>query len=336
MRIAVDGMGGDHAPLEIIKGCIDALNESDIEIVLVGLASNLEEILKDFTYDRSRLHIKNASEIIMNTDQPIKAVRQKKDSSMVVGLDLVKNKEVDAFVSAGNTGALLTGSLLRIGRIKGIDRPAIATVYPTKKGISLLIDAGANTICKPQNLMDFALMGSIYAEKVMGIDNPLIGLINVGTEEIKGNELMKESYEQLSSSSLNFHGNVEAREIPNGIVDVIVCDGFVGNVILKLTEGVAMTLMSMLKDLFGKTILSKIGAALLLPALKEFKRNLDYTEYGGAPLLGINGTVIKAHGSSNANAIRNAIKQGKVIVEKEVVQIINKEISKIGDEEIHE
>lgn len=333
MKIAVDGMGGDNAPGEIIKGCIDAINEFDLEIFLTGQKEKLEEVLKEQNFDNNKLHIVHASEIITNEDKPVKAVRKKKDSSMIVGLNLLKQGEVDAFISAGNTGALLAGSLFRLGRIKGVDRPAIASVYPTSKGISLLVDAGANAECKSRNLLEFGLMGSVYADKVLGKKNPSIGLVNIGTEEGKGTPLVKESFELFSKTNLNFYGNVEGRDLPSGIVDVIVCDGFVGNIILKLTEGVGMTIMSMLKDIFTKSAKNKIGALLLKSSLKAFKKNLDYTEYGGAPLLGLKGAVIKAHGSSNAKAIKNAIKQAKVYVEREVVEVINKEINKIGDEE---
>lgn len=332
MKIAVDGMGGDYAPKEIVAGCIQAINELDIEILLIGTQELLEQELKQYTFDAGKIHIQHTSQRITNEDKPVQAVRHKKDSSMVVGLDLLKNKEADAFISAGNTGALLAGSLLRLGRIKGIDRPAIASVYPTAKGISLLIDAGANAECRTRNLIEFGLMGSIYFEKVLGKTKPSVGLVNIGTEEGKGTQMIKECFEQFQQTDLNFYGNAEARELPNGIVDVIVCDGFVGNVILKLTEGVAMTFMSMLKEQFTKNLLSKLGAAMLLPSLKALKRNLDYSEYGGALLLGVNGAVVKAHGSSNAKAIKNAIRQAKVFVETEVVQEIREEIVRMGDE----
>ncbi|TCO79001.1 phosphate acyltransferase PlsX [Marinisporobacter balticus] len=333
MRIAVDGMGGDHAPKEVVKGCLDAINELDVEIFLTGQKEKLEEALKGYNFDHTKLHIIHASEIITNEDKPVQAVKQKKDASMIVGLNLLKNGEVDAFISAGNTGALLAGSLFRLGRIKGVDRPAIASVYPTSKGISLLVDAGANAECKSRNLLEFGLMGSVYTDKVLGKENPSIGLVNIGTEPGKGTPLVKESFELFSKTDFNFYGNVEARDLPNGIVDVIVCDGFVGNVILKLTEGVGMTIMSMLKEILTKNTKNKLAALLLKASLKAFKKNLDYTEYGGAPLLGVKGAVIKAHGSSNAKAIKNAIKQAKVFVEREVVSVINKEINRIGDEE---
>ncbi len=332
MKIAIDGMGGDYAPVEIVKGCIQAINELDINILLIGKKELLQSELKKYTFDQSKIEIVHASEIITNEDKPTQTVRHKKNSSMVIGLNMLKNKEVDVFISAGNTGALLAGSLLLVGRIKGIDRPAIASVFPTQKGISLLIDAGANAECKPRNLMEFALMGSIYTEKVLEKKNPSIGLVNIGSEEEKGTPLIKESFKLFANQKFNFYGNVEAREIPDGVVDVIVCDGFVGNVILKLAEGVATTVLSMLKKEFKKNLLNKISASILKPSLKGFKRNMDYTEYGGAPLLGINGAVIKAHGNSNAKAIKNAIIQGMAFVENEVVTKISHEISMIGDE----
>ncbi|QZY57101.1 phosphate acyltransferase PlsX [Crassaminicella profunda] len=333
MRIAVDGMGGDHAPKEIIRGCIEGINEiDDIEIFLTGQKDLIEKELKKYQFDHNRIQIVHTSEVITNDDKPVKAVRKKKDSSMVVGLNLLKERKVDAFISAGNTGALLAGSLFRLGRIKGIDRPAIASVYPTTKGISLLLDAGANAECKPRNLLEFGLMGSLYVEKVLEKEHPSVGLANIGIEEGKGTQLIRESFELFKKTDLNFCGNAEVRDLPNGIVDVIVCDGFVGNVILKLTEGVAMTIMSMMKEVFTKNMMNKIGAMLLKGSLKEFKKNLDYTEYGGAPLLGVNGAVIKAHGSSNAKAIKNAIKQAKIFAEKEVIEVINREIHRIGDE----
>ncbi|MBF8982178.1 phosphate acyltransferase PlsX [Lutibacter sp. B2] len=333
MKIAVDGMGGDHAPIEIVKGCIQAINDTDLEVYLVGKQELIEGELKKYKFDDSKLHIINATEVIENEDKPVDAIKRKKDSSMVVGLSMLKNKEVDAFISAGNTGALLAGSLLKVGRIKKIDRPAIATVYPTDKGMSLLVDAGANAECKPRNLLEFALMGSIYSQKVLGKENPSVGLVNIGEEEGKGTPMIKDAYQLLSKNELNFYGNVEGRDIPTGVVDILVCDGFVGNIILKVTEGVAMTMMGMLKREFKKSFLSKLGAMMLIPSLKSFKKNLDYAEYGGAPLLGVKGAVIKAHGSSNAKAIKNAILQAKVFAQKDVIQIISEEILKIGDED---
>lgn len=332
MKIAVDAMGGDFAPYEIIKGSVEAQREWDIEIILVGDRVQIENELKRYPGNLEQIQVCHTTEIITNEDKPVHAVRQKKDSSMIRGLNLVKEGKADAFVSAGNTGALLAGSLFQLGRIKGIERPAIAIPYPTQKGISLLVDAGANAECKPRNLLEFGIMGQIYAEKVLGIEKPGIGLVNIGAEEGKGTEVIKQAYKLYEKTTLNFAGNVEARELSKGAVDVIVCDGFVGNIILKLTEGVAMTMMDMLKTQLKKNLLSKIGAALLMPALKSFKKELDYTEYGGGLMLGVNGAVIKAHGSSNAKAVKNAIRQSKSFVEHQVIQSIVQELERIGDE----
>lgn len=326
MKIAIDAMGGDNAPSAIVLGSLKALNEIKSEIILVGKEEIIKSELEKHTKDFKRIDIVNANEIITNEDKPVQAIRKKKNSSMAVGFDLLKKNEVQSFVSAGNTGALLAGSLLRIGRIKGIDRPALAPIYPTKKGFSLLIDAGANADCKPRNLLEFGIMGSIYLEKVLNIKSPKVGIVNIGTEEGKGNKLVTEAYEILKDSNLNFYGNLEARNVPDGMVDVIVCDGFVGNVILKLTEGVAMNLTSMLKETFTKNAMSKIGALILKGGLKEFKSKLDYTEYGGAPLLGVKRPVIKAHGSSNDKAIKNAIKYGEIFSAKGVIEKIEEEI----------
>lgn len=257
------------------------------------------------------------------------AIRRKKNSSMVIGLNCLNNGDGDAFISAGNTGSLLSGGIFLIKRIKEIERAAIATVYPTKMGMSLLLDAGANVDCKPQFLKQFAIMGSIYVEKVFGIETPKVGLINVGTEPEKGNILVKETYNLLESSNINFVGNIEARELPSGVVDVIVCDGFVGNVVLKLTEGLGQTIFSMLKEEFTSNTLSKMGALILKPQLKSFKDRFDYRQYGGAPLLGIKKPVIKAHGSSDALAFKNAIRQGILFVEKQVINKIEEDIVNI-------
>lgn len=326
MKIAIDAMGGDNAPGAIIEGCIDSLKEIESNIVLVGKEQIIKSELEKRINNYKRIDIVNADEVITNEDKPVKAIRRKKNSSMAVGFDLLKKGEVESFVSAGNTGALLAGGLLRIGRIKGIDRPALASIYPTQSGFSILIDAGANAECKPRNLHEFGIMGSIYLENVLNIKNPKVGLVNIGTEEGKGNKLVNEAYDIMKESNLNFYGNIEARDVPYGIVDVIVCDGFVGNVMLKLTEGVAMNLMSMLKDVFMKDIFSKIGAIILKGGLKDFKSRLDYTEYGGAPLLGVKKPVIKAHGSSNAKAIKNAIKYGEIFSKKGVIERIEEEI----------
>lgn len=330
MRIAVDAMGGDNAPFSTVKGSIEAVKEYGVEIILVGKKDVIEKELMNHNYTGNKIQIVNADEVITNEDKPVKAIRQKQNSSMVVAMNMVKDKEADVVISAGSTGALLTGGLFIIKRIKGIDRAALAPVYPTRNGIALLLDAGANTDCKPKYLQQFAIMGSVYCEKVLGIENPKVGLINIGEEQGKGNELSKEAYELLLNSGLNFYGNLEARDIPEGKVDVMIADGFVGNIVLKLTEGLANTIFSMLKEEFMKNSITKLGALILKPSLKKFKNRLDYSEYGGAPLLGLRGAVIKAHGSSNAKAIKNAIRQAKIFVENKVIEKIEEDIEKLG------
>lgn len=327
MRIAVDAMGGDIGIKATVNGSLKAVEEYGVEVILVGKKELIESEIHNYN---NKIYIENADDVITNEDKPVRAIRRKKDSSMVVGLNLVKSKEADAFISAGNTGALLSGGLFKVGRIKGIERPALAPVYPTQEGISLLLDAGANVDCKPKYLQQFAIMGSIYAEKVLNIKNPKVGLVNIGIEEGKGNELVKTTYELLKKSNINFYGNVEARDIPKGYVDILVCDGFVGNTILKLTEGLAKSIFSTLKQEFTRTTVTKLGALILKPGLRNFKNKLDYTEYGGAPLLGVKGGVIKAHGSSNAKAIKNAIRQAKVFVENNVIEQIEQDINNLG------
>lgn len=330
MKIAVDAMGGDHGLLATVAGSIEATKELGVNVILIGDEKKIKNELLKNEYKSDKIQIVNAEEIITNDEEPAMAIRRKKQSSIVVGLNLVKDREADAFVSSGSTGALLTGGLLIVKRIKGVDRAALAIPYPTKKGISLLLDAGANTDCKAKYLQQFAIMGSIYAEKILNISNPKVSLANIGAEEGKGNELSKEAYTLLKNTNINFTGNVEARDIPEGVTDVIVCDGFVGNIILKLTEGLAMAIFSMLKEEFMSSIKSKIGALLLKSSFKKFKSRLDYTEYGGAPLLGTRGIVIKAHGSSDAKAIKNAIKQAKIFVENNVIEKIESEVNSLG------
>jgi len=330
MKIAVDAMGGDKGILVTVKGSIDAVKEYDINIALVGNKALIEDELRKHGYTGNKIEVVHAEDVITNDDEPAMAIRRKKESSMVVALNLVKEGLADGIISAGNTGALLAGGLLIVKRIKGIERAALAPVYPTKKGIAILLDAGANTDSKPKYLQQFAIMGSIYADKVLKIPNPKIGLINIGTEEGKGNELTKDAYTLLSNTNINFYGNLEARDIPNGYVDVMVCDGFVGNVVLKLTEGLASSIFSSLKEEFMRSFVTKVGALMLKPGLKKFKERLDYTEYGGAPLLGVRGTVIKAHGSSDAKAIKNAIRQAKLFIENKVVNNIEDDIRTLG------
>ena len=327
MKIIVDGMGGDNSPQEIVKGSIDAIKELDVEIVIVGRKELIEKELTKYEFPIDRIEILNATEIISNDEEPVLAIRRKKNSSIVVGLEALVEGKGCGFVSAGSTGALLAGGLFIVKRIEGIERAALATVYPTIKGVSFLLDAGANVDCKPEYLRQFAIMGSIYCDKVLGIKNPKVGLANIGVEEGKGNKLVREAYKLIKESNINFAGNVEVRDIPEGVVDIIICDGFIGNVILKLTEGMAISIFSALKEEFTISLKSKMGALMLKSQLKSFKERLDYREYGGAPLLGLKQPVIKAHGSSDAFAIKNAIRQVKNFVQRDVINIIEENIN---------
>ncbi|OHW62668.1 phosphate acyltransferase [Andreesenia angusta] len=334
MKIAVDIMGGDRGIGNNVAGSLKALETLDIELVLVGRENDIALELESQSYDKSRLEIVNADEVITNEDEPAMAVRKKKNSSIVIGMNLLKEGKVDAFVSSGNTGALLSGGLLIVKRIKGIDRPALGVVYPNRRGPSFLLDVGANADCKPKYLQQFAVMGSIYSKEVLGVENPRTGIVNIGAEKEKGNELTKASFELLENTdSINFVGNVEAREIPDGEYDVLVCDGFTGNVILKLSEGLAMGIFSILKDKMKSSIKNKLGALLLKSGLYELKSSLDYSEYGGAALLGIKAPVIKAHGSSDEVAIMNAIRQAKLFVEYRVVDRIEENIALLGGDD---
>lgn len=327
MKIGFDGMGGDHGPIETVKGAVEALTLIQGSIVIYGDEKQLKSELSKYSYDTARISIVATTEVIENDDKPVKAIKTKSDSSMVVGLKALRKGDIDAFVSAGNTGALLAGGLLKVGRIKGINRPALCTIYPTMHGASVLVDAGANAECKSRNLLEFAYMGSLYAEKVVGIQNPKVGLVNIGAEETKGTPLYIESHQLLKETDLNFIGNVEARDIPSGKVDVIVADGFTGNIILKLTEGVAIQLVGGLKKQIVKNTIGKIGGLLVKKNLSDFKKVLDYTEYGGAPLLGVNGLVVKGHGSSNSKAFKNAIKYAEVAAKSGLVDEIKQKVS---------
>lgn len=308
--IAIDAMGGDFAPVSTTQGAVLALNENEnIEIILVGREDLIKANLKNLTYDKNRLRIIDAKEIIENDESPTKAIKQKKDSSMIVGLNLVKNGEADAFVSAGSTGALLSASTLIIGRVQGIKRPALATIMPNLKGKSLLLDCGSNADCRPEYLQQFALMGSTYMEVILGIEKPKVGLLNIGTEEGKGNILSKETFPLLKESDINFIGNVEANDILKGDVDVFVCDGFTGNIALKSTEGALKTFGTLLKDNFKKNIFTIIGAIIGKQALRGIRDVFDVEDLGGAPFLGLNKLVVKAHGSSSEFEIKAAILQ---------------------------
>jgi len=320
IKIAVDAMGGDLAPLEIVKGAVEAVNiQKNIKVFLVGQEQAVLDELKKYQYDSSRIEVVNATEIIEMAEPPVQAIRTKKDSSIVVAMKMVKNGEADAFVGAGSTGAVLVGGQLIVGRIKGVERPPLAPLIPTEKGASLLIDCGANVDARPSHLVQFAKMGSIYMEHVMGIKNPRVAIVNIGAEEEKGNALVKETFPLLKEcKDINFIGSVEARDIPSGYADVIVCEAFAGNIILKLYEGVGATLISMVKKGMMSSLRSKIGALLVKPALKETLKQFDTSEHGGAPLLGLKGLVVKTHGSSKATEIRNSILQCVTFKEQQI------------------
>lgn len=308
MKIALDVMGGDYAPLEIIKGALEAVNLYP-KIEKIYLVGDREQIAEHLQEENSKLEVYPASEVITMDDHPGTAYRRKKDASITVATKLVKTGQAQAVVSAGSTGAQMVAALFGLGRIKGVERPAIGTVLPTLEGGKLLLDAGANADCKVHNLVQFAKMGSIYAEKVLGIANPKIALVNIGSEATKGNDLVIKTYEELASlPEFNFVGNIEGRDIPKGIADVMVCDGFVGNVVLKLMEGMASALTQILKEEINQSMMAKIGAGLMMPALKGLKKRMDYSEYGGAPLLGVNGISVICHGSSKSKAIHNGIR----------------------------
>lgn len=328
MRIIIDAMGGDSAPYEIVKGAVEAIREFDIDITLVGDKDKIEEVLQQEKYKKDKIDIVHTTEVITNCDSPTLAIRTKKDSSMVVGMKLLKDGIGSAFISAGNTGAILAGGLLIVGRIKGIDRPALAPILPGKNGPMMLLDAGANAECKPYNILQFGVMGEVYFNKVLNKDNPSVALVNIGSEEEKGTDLTKKCYSLLRESGINFRGNIEAREIPKGNIDIILCDGFVGNVILKLFEGMAQTIFDTLKEEIMSSFRGKVGGTILNPTFKRIKKKLDYTEYGGAILLGTEVLIIKAHGNSNAKAIKNAIRQAVLCVDGRIVESIKNEIEK--------
>ena len=309
--VAVDAMGGDNAPGEIVKGAVDAVNQcGNVKVMLVGQEKVVNEALAQYKYNKDQISVVNAQEIITTEETPVTAIRRKKDSSIVVGQKLVKDKKADAFVSAGSTGAVLVGGTLVVGRIKGIERTPLGTLIPTTDGVALLVDSGANVDTRPSHLVQFARMGSIYMENVVGIKNPRVAIVNVGVEEEKGNTLVKETFPLLKEcAGLNFTGSIEAREIPHGGADVIVCDGFVGNVILKLYEGVGGALISKVKQSLLTNLKTKIGAVLIKPALKATLKSFDASQYGGAPMLGLNGLGVKTHGSAKANEVCNSIIQ---------------------------
>ncbi|MBQ1604531.1 MAG: phosphate acyltransferase PlsX [Lachnospiraceae bacterium] len=309
--VALDAMGGDNAPGAIVQGAVDAVNaNNNVKVMLVGIEDVVRQELSKYDYNEAQIEVVNATEVIETAEPPVMAIRKKKDSSIVVALELVKAGKADAFVSAGSTGAVLVGGQLLIGKIKGVKRAPLAPLLPTEKGVSLLIDCGANVDARPDHLVQFAQMGSLYMRDVVGVENPRVAIVNIGAEEEKGNALVKETMPLLKEcENINFIGSIESRDIPRGDADVIVCEAFVGNVILKLYEGLASTLIGVIKKGLLSTLKSKIGAALALPALKKTLKSFDASEYGGAPLLGLNGLVVKTHGSSTAKEIKNSILQ---------------------------
>ncbi|MEH7546232.1 MULTISPECIES: phosphate acyltransferase PlsX [Bacillaceae] len=325
MKIAIDAMGGDHAPKEIVLGAMKAVQAfSDIHITLVGDENKIKETLTN----HERISCLHTTEIILGTDEPVRAVRRKKDASMVLAAKQVADGLADACISAGNTGALMAVGLFVVGRIEGIDRPALAPTLPTIGGEGfLLLDVGANADAKPEHLVQNAIMGSIYSEKVRGIERPRVGLLNIGTEEKKGNELTKNTFTLLKNTNLNFVGNVEARDLLDGVADVVVTDGFTGNMVLKTLEGTALSMFKMLKTALMSSFTSKLAAAVLKPNLMALKNKMDYSEYGGAALFGLKAPVIKAHGSSNAQAIFSAIRQTREMAGNNVVQLIQKAVA---------
>lgn len=328
--IALDAMGGDYAPVETVHGAVDAVAEHpEIKVLLVGKKDEIEKELQKYSYNKENIEVVNATEIIEMGEVPTKATREKKDSSLVVAMKLVHDGQADAVVSAGSTGAILVGGQLVVGRIKGIKRPALAPFLPSKKGFSLLIDCGANVDARPEHLVQFAQMGTVYFENVMGKKNPTVGIVNIGTEEEKGNQLVKETYPLLKEcEGINFIGSVEAREIASGGADILVCEAFVGNVILKFFEGVALTFLGCIKEGLMSSLRTKLGALMVKPALKGLVKTFDVSSQGGAPLLGLKGLVVKAHGNSKAKEIKTALCQCIAFKENSINEKITDMIQK--------
>ena len=328
IKVAVDAMGGDYAPAEMVKGAINAVTlRRDIMVYLIGRQDVVKEELAKHSYNGNQIEVIHAEEVIETAEPPVMAIRKKKQSSIVVGLNMVKEKKADAFVSAGSSGAILVGGQVIVGRIKGVERPPLAPLIPTEQGESLMNDCGANVDARPSHLVQFAKMGSIYMENVLGVKKPKVAIVNIGAEEEKGNALVKETFPLLKNCpDINFTGSIEAREIPHGEADVIVCEAFTGNVILKLCEGLSGTLIHVIKQGMMSSLRSKIGALLVKPSLKKTLKAFDATEYGGAPLLGLNGLVVKTHGSAKAKEVTNSIIQCVTFSEQEINEKIRKNI----------
>lgn len=330
MKIAIDGMGGDNAPVAVIEGVIQALKEYDnIELYITGPKDTIDSELSKYTYATDKITVIDAKEVISTNEHPVMALRKKKDASIVKALNLVKDGICDGIISGGSTGAFLAGCTLIIGRIKGVERPALAPIMPGRRGSFMIVDVGANVDCKPSFLIQFAKMGKVYYQKVFNVNNPSVGLINIGEEEEKGNELTKAAFKLLKEeNSLNFIGNIEPRDIPTGDTNILVSDGFVGNTALKMYEGSASSILGIVKDeVLKSSIISKFGIVLLKPVLKRIMKKFDYKEYGGAPFLGVDGICIKAHGSSDARAFKNSIKQTKIFYDNDVLSSIRNEFS---------
>lgn len=322
MKIAVDAMGGDYAPVEVVKGAVEAAEEYALRIILVGDGDRIEAELNERGSSSPLIEVRHAPETVEMDEHPANAIRRKPRSSIVMAGEIVKSGEAQAMVSAGNSGAAMAVATLKIGRIRGIDRPAILTLMPSMKGNIAMLDAGANVDCSVEQLFQFALMGREYAQHVMKTPSPRIGLLSIGEEPSKGNELTKAANARLSESGLNFVGNVEGRDVLRGMADVVVCDGFDGNIVLKVAEGTAEYMIATIKESVNRSVISKIGALLMRPAFKKVRASMDYAEYGGAPLLGVNGVCIISHGRSNAKAIKNAVRAAAAAVENEVVKYI--------------
>ena len=328
VKVAVDAMGGDNAPGETVKGAVEAINsDRRVKVFLVGREPVIKEELKKYDYDEAQLEIVHAEEVIETAEPPVMAIRKKKNSSIVQCMNMVKDGSCDAMVSAGSTGAVLVGGQVIVGRIRGVERPPLAPLIPNAKGVSLLLDCGANVDARASQLLQFAKMGSIYMERVIGVKNPKVGLVNIGVEEEKGNALTKETYPLLQNCpEIHFIGNVEARDIPEGVADVLVCEAFAGNIVLKMLEGVSSVLVGKIKEGMMGSLKSKIGAMLVKPALKKTLKGFSTEEYGGAPLLGLNGLVVKTHGSSKAIEIRHSVLQCIAFKEQNINEIIKEQI----------
>ncbi|UCG77481.1 MAG: phosphate acyltransferase PlsX [Nitrospirota bacterium] len=334
MIIALDAMGGDNAPVSTVEGAISAVNGSDnIKVILVGEENILHDQLRGKEYPSERLSVQNSAGAVPMDESPSQALRKRKDSSIAVAVDLVKDGKADAVVSAGHSGVTMAMSLIKLGKAEGVDRPAIATIMPSLRDPFVLVDAGANVDCEPQNLLEFAVMGSAYSNAVFDKEEPKVGLLNIGEEDTKGNELSKAAFTLLKGSPLNFTGNIEGKEVYAGEADVVVCDGFTGNITLKVSEGMAEAIYKMLKIEISKSLIGIIGYFLMKPALKKFRKRTDYAEHGGAPLLGIRGTSIISHGRSSARAIMNAIKVAEKLASKNVHEMIAEGVKKVKKEE---